>query len=185
MTVLSAHDVAAELRRRRPGLPIKKMHKLLYYCQGHHLATFGTPLFRETISAWDMGPVVGELWYAEGKGDEPISFEGPDEAGLNTVGYVLNRYGSLTGTDLEHLTHSETPWQRANAGRRPGTSARIAPEWIQDYFATVDQDEADRDAPLLDSQAVNEWLEGAEARLGEVVRPDSLDELRARLSVDA
>jgi uncharacterized phage-associated protein len=40
---------------------VKKLHKLLYYCQGHHLATFGLPLFDESISAWDMGPVVGTL----------------------------------------------------------------------------------------------------------------------------
>ena len=64
MTV-PAHDVADALRERLPGLRTKKLHKLLYYCQGHHLAVFDEPLFRETISAWDMGPVVGELWKAE------------------------------------------------------------------------------------------------------------------------
>jgi hypothetical protein len=36
--VVSAHDVAAALRARLPDLPTKKLHKLLYYCQGHHLA---------------------------------------------------------------------------------------------------------------------------------------------------
>ncbi|HZP14298.1 MAG TPA: Panacea domain-containing protein, partial [Nocardioides sp.] len=65
MPVLSAHDVARELRRRLPDLPTKKLHKLLYYCQGHHLAQVGEPLFVETISAWDMGPVVGTLWHHE------------------------------------------------------------------------------------------------------------------------
>jgi hypothetical protein len=64
MTV-SAHDVAAELRDRLPGLGAKKLHKLLYYCQGHHLATFGEPLFGENIGAWDMGPVVEPLWRDE------------------------------------------------------------------------------------------------------------------------
>jgi len=42
----SAHDVAAALRDRLPGLPTKKLHKLLYFCQGHHLAVKGEPLFR-------------------------------------------------------------------------------------------------------------------------------------------
>jgi uncharacterized phage-associated protein len=70
MTV-SAHDVAAVLRDRLPGLPVKKLHKLLYYCQGHHLAAFDEPLFAETISAWDMGPVVGSLWSRENSGDRP------------------------------------------------------------------------------------------------------------------
>jgi uncharacterized phage-associated protein len=72
MTV-SAHDVAAALRERLPGLGVKKLHKLLYYCQGHHLAVFEEPLFRETISAWDMGPVVGTLWKQERLGQTPAA----------------------------------------------------------------------------------------------------------------
>ncbi|HEY6595845.1 MAG TPA: type II toxin-antitoxin system antitoxin SocA domain-containing protein [Asanoa sp.] len=58
---VSAHDVAAVLRARQPALGTKKLHKLLYYCQGHHLAAFGSPLFAESIGAWDMGPVVESL----------------------------------------------------------------------------------------------------------------------------
>ena len=50
---------------------------------------------------------------------------------LNTIGYVLSRYGALTGQDLENLTHSEGPWRLADSGRRPGESARIKLEWIK------------------------------------------------------
>src|SRR3712207_5542810 len=60
-----AADVAAEIRARLGGVPVKKLHKLLYYCQGHHLAATGQPLFSESVSAWDMGPVVGQLWKSE------------------------------------------------------------------------------------------------------------------------
>jgi uncharacterized phage-associated protein len=117
MTV-SARDVAAALRVRLPGVPTKKLHKLLYYCQGHHLAHFDRPLFAGTISAWDMGPVVGQLWKAEraGAAAEPSMDLG--EAELNTIGYVVSRYGALTGLDLEHLTPRRGPL----ATRRPGTS---------------------------------------------------------------
>jgi uncharacterized phage-associated protein len=52
----SANDIASELRKRLPGAPIKKLHKLLYYCQAHHLAAFDSPMFTESVSAWDMGP---------------------------------------------------------------------------------------------------------------------------------
>jgi uncharacterized phage-associated protein len=88
MTTIQAQQVAAELRRRLPGVGVKKLHKLLYYCQGHHLATFDEPLFIESISAWDMGPVVGQLWKSEK--DHGIAVEDAvlDEAVLNTVGYV-------------------------------------------------------------------------------------------------
>lgn len=61
----SAHDVAAEIRRRMPDVGAVKLHKLLYYCQGHHLTQVGRPLLAESLSAWDTGPVVGRLWHEE------------------------------------------------------------------------------------------------------------------------
>jgi uncharacterized phage-associated protein len=147
----SAHDVAAEVRRRLPGLGTKKLHKLLYYCQGHHLATFGEPLFREAIGAWDMGPVVGALWAAEKHSGGPVPPSGIlDEAVLNTVGYVLSRYGGLTGHDLEVMTHGEPPWRLADAVRRPGQSAPIHPQWIYDFFATDGSPDDDADDPWPD-----------------------------------
>src|SRR5579859_3107573 len=88
---VSAHDVAAVLRKRLPGVGIKKLHNLLYYCQGHHLATLGEALFGETVSAWDMGPVVGTLWKAERDGDAPPVDPHLGEAELNTIGYVISR----------------------------------------------------------------------------------------------
>jgi uncharacterized phage-associated protein len=162
---VSARDVAAALRERLPGLETKKLHKLLYYCQGHHLATFGEPLFSDTISAWDMGPVVGTLWHEErfsAPPDEPgLAAAPPGEAELNTVGYVVSRYGALTGKDLEHLTHSETPWQTANKMRQPGGRVTIRPEWIRDYFRTDGNPAAGEEEIPLDSNAVSEWLTNA------------------------
>jgi uncharacterized phage-associated protein len=180
MTV-SAHDVAAALRERLPGLPTKKLHKLLYYCQGHHLATFGEPLFRESIRAWDMGPVVGELWYAEKQGVVPPGAPGAlAEAGLNTVGYVVSRYGGLSGNDLERLTHSEPPWQLADRDRPPRASAKIETEWLRAYFASPAPD-GDDDEPIADAAEVAEWLAGAGERARRPARPDDLAELRTRL----
>ncbi|MGH3831375.1 MAG: Panacea domain-containing protein [Pseudonocardiaceae bacterium] len=178
---LSARDVAATLRDRLPGLPTKKLHKLLYYCQGHHLAAFDEPLFSEAISAWDMGPVVGNLWYAEKRGDAPQGHREMDEAQLNTVGYVLSRYGALTGQDLENLTHSEEPWRLANSGRRPGESIHIKPEWIKQYFRTSGSTDDEENEVLLDSTSVTQWLRGAEKRRADPVRSDSREELTTRL----
>jgi uncharacterized phage-associated protein len=177
---LSARDVAATLRDRLPGLPTKKLHKLLYYCQGHHLAAFDEPLFSETISAWDMGPVVGSLWYAEKRGDAPRGHREMDEAQLNTVGYVLSRYGALTGQDLENLTHSEEPWRLANSGRRLGESIHIKLDRIKQYFRTSGSTD-DENEVLLDSVSVTQWLRGAEQRREDPVRPDSREELMTRL----
>ena len=180
---VSAHDVAAVLRERLPGLGTKKLHKLLYYCQGHHLAAFDEPLFVETISAWDMGPVVANLWKDEQQGDVRTARADLTEAQLNTIGYVLSRYGALTGRDLEHLTHVETPWQLADSQRSPGGSVRIEREWIKVYFKTTGA-AAEEDEIPLDSAEVARWLQGAELPT-ELPEPDSLDELRRRMSAGA
>lgn len=184
MTV-SAHDVAAVLRDRLPGLPAKKLHKLLYYCQGHHLATFDEPLFGEAIHAWDMGPVVATLWSEEKKDYPSPPRRTLSEAELNTVGYVLSRYGALTGTDLEHLTHSEAPWQLADRDRRPGENARIRNDWIKGYFITSAATAGEDEEPVLDSAAVREWLQSANERRNEPRRPDSIEEIQARLGRSA
>ena len=176
MTV-SAHDVAAILRQQLPGIGVKKLHKLLYYCQGHHLASFGEPLFTETVSAWDMGPVVGELWYAEKRGHARGTPGTLGQGALNTVGYVLSRYGALTGEDLERLTHSEPPWQQADQLRTPGASVRIERDWMRDYFRT----DGAAEIPSLDPGALRDWLGSAPDRLSSGVHADSPDEILRRL----
>ena len=177
----SAYLVAREIRRRVPGVGNVKLHKLLYYAQGHHLAGTGHPLFADTISAWDMGPVVGTLWYAERNGDQPPVLEDEllGEAELNTIGYVVSRYGGLTGSDLIRLSHSERPWLDANARRPAGMSERIEQDSIRGYFAQV-ADEDDEAGPRLDAQLLNELLSGAEARAAEAPHVDSLGELERR-----
>lgn len=156
MTV-SAHDVAAAIRHRLPGVGTMKLHKLLYYCQGHHLAQVGQPLFRETVSAWDNGPVVGTLWKAEVTG-EPVSAGGElDNDALGTVEYVLARYGALSGADLSRLTHQEDPWIHADESRRErgDTRATISHEALRDWFTTADQGDED---DQMDPNVIRRWL---------------------------
>ncbi|HEY5784649.1 MAG TPA: type II toxin-antitoxin system antitoxin SocA domain-containing protein [Microlunatus sp.] len=83
MTV-HASEVAAEIRRRLPGIGIKKLHKLLYYCQGHHLLAFEAPIFSESVSARVMGPVVGRLWLTEKAAGESVDATGALDDGSNS-----------------------------------------------------------------------------------------------------
>ncbi len=179
----SVHPVVAEIRRRLPGVGEVKLHKLLYYTQGHHLASLGQPLFIDTISAWDMGPVVGSLWYEERNDVARLDLdEHLTEAELNTIGYVVSRYGGLTGSDLIRLSHSESPWQEANARRPAGQSIRIESESIRTYFTLV-ADEDDETGPRLDAQMLKEFLAGADAEAACVPgEPDSMDDIAARLA---
>jgi uncharacterized phage-associated protein len=178
MPPVSAHDVAVELRRQLPGLPSKKLHKLLYYCQGHHLAHFDEPLFTESVMAWDMGPVVGQLWRAEKDGRPPARTQPLDAGQLNTVGYVVSRYGRLTGHDLELLSHAEDPWRAADAHRPAGGSVRIDTEAIRAFFSTAGGPEPDLPWPAPDDIA--RLSAGAEQRRQNSPVPDDLSELTRR-----
>ena len=177
----SAADVAAAIRDRIPGVPAKKLHKLLYYCQGHHLANFGRPLFDESVSAWDMGPVVGRLWYDEKDRPTEGAASELDEGQLNTIGFVISRYGALTGRDLENLTHAEEPWRRADTIREPGGSVRIESEWIQEFFSRSDPDEVS-ELDLIGSAPLRSWLAEGATRVRHEPKPDDVEELRRRIA---
>lgn len=176
MTV-SAHDVAAILREQIPGLPTLKLHKLLYYAQAHHLAATGEPMFAEAVTAWDKGPVVVAVWEAERDQVNPPPRRELTDGHRNVIDYVVSRYGSLSGTDLMHLTHAEEPWARANEGRPQGGNARIRNEVMRDYFRAEPHDEGE---VWFSPEKIAELAEGAARRreaLGPVDR-GSRDRLR-------
>lgn len=114
----SAHDVAVYLRNA--GIRSRlQLQKLLYYAQAWSLAWDDRPLFSETIKAWDLGPVVGEVWYAlqhhELDGD-PSRLTAEDRA---TIDAVVDFYGAQPADWLSELTHRERPWSDARQDKRP------------------------------------------------------------------
>lgn len=183
----TAGEVAAEIRRAAPTARSSrwKLHKLLYFCQGHHLAQLGQPLFSETLVAWDRGPVVSSLWGAENHGPpvEAHPRSTLDEAALNTIAYVLGRYGRLSGRDLVNLTHSQTPWQEADAERqsRGDRSAPIAHETLRTYFSEPIDGDADAEyrEPQVDDATVATFLNDARSHSGRSTTPDDYARLRA------
>jgi uncharacterized phage-associated protein len=176
---VSAHDVARALRARLPGIGTLKLQKLLYYCQGHHLAATGDPLFHETIKAWDNGPVVAEFYGAE-KYNQPAPPQSDlSEAELNTIGYVCSRYGGLTSRDLINMTHQERPYKLADLDREPGTSTRIALESMQEYFAT--EGAAVEDELEIAPQQLQEMLAKSEERRDVPGVPDSVERILERI----
>ena len=51
-----------------------KLQKILYFAQGLHLATYGTPLIQENFQAWKFGPVIPEIYQIyKFYGSEPIT----------------------------------------------------------------------------------------------------------------
>lgn len=181
-----AWEVARELRARKPGMTRWQLHKLMYYCQAQHLAAFGEPLFPEKIVAWDNGPVVSQLWGMEQKDptwEPPAGHPGlsGDEAALNTVGYVLARYGHLSGDELVRLTHSERPWLEANS-RRGGVarSAEISTETIRETVLAAQLAE-NADEPQPDADQLAALMTGAAERASVPAPRDDREALLARL----
>lgn len=116
-----------------------KLNKLLYYAQGAFLARTGRTLFDVEIEAWDLGPVVPEV-YRRYKvcGKMPIVSEGEY---INTSSFaedemevmldVAREYGQYTGAKLVSITHRpNTPWSET---RRLGDKV-ISTNRIKEYF---------------------------------------------------
>jgi uncharacterized phage-associated protein len=176
----SLHTVAAELRRRLPGVGVLKLHKLLYYVQGYHLAAIGRPAFNDTICAYENGPLIPSLWSEEKTGDWHDAADVElGEAELNTIGYVVSRYGALSGTDLIHLTHAERPWQDADRSSRDNPP--LDREVMREYFAEAARSDADEELDL-DPEVLSSWLAGAKDRLIRPSSPDSTKRLRSRFA---
>lgn len=132
----STKVVAAEIRRRRPGIGKAKLHKLLYYVQGYHLAWEGSPAFDDNIEAWKKGPVVSSLWHAEKLGRHVESEERPPQSVCNVITYVLRRMGNRTGRELIVSTHAEAPWKTATRGGRHYANQVISREFLADFFSS-------------------------------------------------
>jgi uncharacterized phage-associated protein len=138
---VSAHDVARELRKQVSGVGDLKLHKLLYYCQGWHLAFFGVPMFSEKIEAWTKGPVVATVWGDEKRGLQTPEPKALSPAELNTISYVVGRYGRSTGKDLIRQTHAEAPWREASERVEPGEwdNSELTTAELQKFFQADDE----------------------------------------------
>lgn len=101
-----------------------KLQKLCYYAQGYALAILGRPLFKDSIEAWEHGPVVRAVYERfRGSGRNPITpslgfnehIFSPEEREL--LKRVEDDKGHYDGWHLRETTHNELPW-RSVYGRR-------------------------------------------------------------------
>jgi len=122
----SAATVIGAINERQPDLPPARQHLLLFFCQGHHLADTGAPLFAEPMYATLAGAHVD----LESHDAEPDTTTIGNRQ-LGTVGYVLHRYGGLSLADLSTLVVASSAWQLA---RQSGDDARIEWLWLTDWF---------------------------------------------------
>jgi uncharacterized phage-associated protein len=115
-----------------------KLQKLIYYCQGFHLALYGAPLFPEEIQAWTHGPVCPRLYHAlKLYGASPIAaIIDPDKLNLSDrekrlISMIYDSYGQYSASRLRQMTHKEGPWDTAQPGGQIPQDAMVR------YFKTL------------------------------------------------
>ena len=114
-----------------------KLQKLLYYCQGFHLAIHNSPLFKETIEHWDHGPVVPDVYkdykeYGSNALPVPHNFDYTllSSQTKEIIDEVRIVYGQFSAWKLRDMTHQEPPWQNTNA------CEEITHQQLKNYFST-------------------------------------------------
>ena len=116
-----------------------KLQKLVYYAQGFHLAITDSPLFPETLEAWDYGPVCDKLYqeykeYGAGAIPTPDDNEFYNKFTKNVediLDMVQTYYGQFSAWKLSELTHKEYPWLRA---WNKGKNTPISHDDMKSYF---------------------------------------------------
>ncbi len=109
-------DLANEKNDDQYYCDIYKLHKLLYYSQGIHLARYCVPLFREKIEAWDCGPIIeGLVRIKHHYGYDPITKYVKSDFTIphyqrEILNYVVNRYGHLTREEIVNLSKEDQTW---------------------------------------------------------------------------
>lgn len=101
------------------------LQKLLYYCQGFHLALKEMPFFKDLILHWDNGPAVRYSYYhyeKYGEGALPVPKDFDDSIfsteEKEIVHDVLIVYGQFSGGMLHKLTCSEPPWKESQPNEK-------------------------------------------------------------------
>ncbi len=132
-------EAAAE---KGKGLSTLQLIKLVYIAHGFMLGKHKKPLVADRIEAWELGPVIPDLYhqvkhYGRGaisrKIDEDIvSKEFSAEEKTIMLG-VLDTHGHCDGLRLSALTHQkDTPWRKT--WEAFGRSAIIEEKLITNYY---------------------------------------------------
>ena len=123
-----ASAIIALSHENRKGITNLKLQKLLYYSQAWYLVLAEEPLFAESIEAWVHGPVVASVFgeYKHFRWSE-INEDGTASSIPDIDGHlraVWEAYGNFSASELERLTHQETPWLEARKGLAPDEPSR-------------------------------------------------------------
>lgn len=159
-----------------------RLHKLLYYVQGWHLAMRGRPFFEARIEGWQHGPVVREVYpkFAD-YGDSAIPAHEAcagkllEKGDVDFIQSIWDSYKQYSAIELRRKTHNERPWieSRIGLGSEERGDRPLKSETMREFF----REEYRKSAPRgLDLGSLEEAVADFEAGRGV-----KLSELRGRL----
>ncbi len=149
-STLSALDIADRfikwsLEDQTPITPLQ-VQKLVYLAQGWSLGFGEEPLFRDTIEAWQFGPVVPAVYHAlkhygrrrvRARLYDDEKYDMPETA-EKMVRVVWKSFGKIDGIRLSKMTHAhDGPWADITQGNPTGQP--IPEDKIREYYSRLAQ----------------------------------------------
>lgn len=115
-----------------------KLNKMIYFAQARSLATTCSPMFSDTVEAWDYGPVVPSIYreyaqYKRGPIPNPVevNYDAFTDDEIDILTDVAGYYGQFEIWALVDLTHLPgSPWALVY---EKGKSNEI-PEGLMAYY---------------------------------------------------
>lgn len=120
-----------------------RLHKMLYFAQGWHLAWHGNPLFNSEFTAYKYGPVAPEIRRLYGDCSnraitltqdefDNYNFDNMTDEEVQTVIDVFNEYDKFSTWTLVDMSHETNPWMQHSQ-----ESSTIPIPEIQEHFSNM------------------------------------------------
>lgn len=138
---LSAVDIAGYIQNKFSIKNKVSIQKLTYLIFTKFLKDTQQKLFPEPIEAWQMGPVVSEVYRKNKYGILPkdslinkLMVNEDSEKVMHTINSIMHEYQEMSSVDLIKLTHREgTPWKTLYDGT---PHKEIPADLILEYHST-------------------------------------------------
>lgn len=118
--------------------------KMTYLCHGWMLGLYHRPMSKQTVKAWQYGPVIPAVYHGVKRyGRNPVAspIQTPffqkanfDDLEEDLITQVVDMYGRFSGIQLSMMTHAQgSPWHII--WNKQGKGAEIPDSLIEEHFA--------------------------------------------------
>lgn len=153
ISLIDSNHLVDYILMRGGAMSHLKIQKILFYIQAYHLAYFDKPIIEDDFQAWVHGPVSRKIYDSakdlsilhtelqfvlEQNEKSPIDIVNHTltSSQIELIDDVIDELKSLSGLQLENMTHSEQPWLFARRGYEAGERCNviIPNDLIRDFY---------------------------------------------------